>query len=128
MRPSSTRAGFTLIEILIVVAIIGLLAAIAIPKFTETKSRAYITVQRSDLSNLMLQQELFYNNAQAYAPTAAQAGITPSAGVTLSVLEANGTGWSASTMHAGTAVRCAVYYGLAATVAPASQPGVIDCN
>ena len=128
MRPSTKSAGFTLIEILLVVAIVGLLAAIAIPKFTDTKSRVYITAQRSDLANMAMQQEFFYNNGHSYAPTVVQAGITPSNGVTLSVVEASISGWSALTTHSGTSVRCAVFYGTAVAVAPASQPGVIDCN
>lgn len=128
MRHSNKHAGFTLVEVMVVVVIIGLLAAIAIPKFTDSKSRAYVTSQRSDLSNLAMQQELFYNSGQVYGLTAAQVGVTPTTGVTLSILEATGSGWSASTSHAGTTTSCAVFYGTATPVAPASQPGVIDCN
>jgi prepilin-type N-terminal cleavage/methylation domain-containing protein len=40
---SSNRAGFTLVEIMIVVAIIGLLAAIAIPNFVHSRARSQAT-------------------------------------------------------------------------------------
>lgn len=40
MRKMLGKGGFTLVEIMIVVAIIGLLAAIAIPNFVRTRERA----------------------------------------------------------------------------------------
>ncbi len=51
--------GFTLVELLIVVAIIGILAAIAIPQFNKYKVRGYIASLRSDLKNV-------HTAAQAY--------------------------------------------------------------
>jgi len=57
---SRTRqSGFTLVEILIVVIILGILAAIVIPQFTEASSDARLSSMTSDLQTVRSQLELF---------------------------------------------------------------------
>ncbi|RSH64922.1 prepilin-type N-terminal cleavage/methylation domain-containing protein [Stutzerimonas stutzeri] len=46
--------GFTLVELMIVLAIIGLLLALALPKFSEQRSKTNDTIAQSDTRNAML--------------------------------------------------------------------------
>lgn len=125
--------GFTLIELLIVVVIIGILAAIAIPKFSATREKAYFAAMKSDLKNLASQQEIYYSDAYSYSTVAANLAFTNSDGVVVTIDEGTGSGWSASAYHAalGTGEGCAIFYGTAS--APAgpqvpTQPGEIACT
>src|SRR6187402_1231554 len=101
----SNKKGFTLIELLIVVVIIGILAAIAIPKFSNTKEKAYLAAMKTALRNLATAQEGYASNAAGlyFSGTASQAtpiqGYSPSSNVSI-VITAAGAGWHAVATHA----------------------------
>ena len=121
--------GFTLIELMIVVVIIGILAAIAIPRFADTKGKANMAAVKSDLRNLANAQESYFYQHSTYAPNLALLNLSQSPGVTLTLVEATATGWSASAVHpAAVPVTCAVYYGTAAPVPPATAEGTVGCQ
>ncbi len=53
------KSGFTLVEILIVVVILGILAAIVIPQFTDASTDAKVSSMKSDLQTARSQIELY---------------------------------------------------------------------
>ena len=63
------QKGFTLVELMIVVAIIGILAAIAIPQFAKYRANAQNTSALSDMRNLRTDMESFHADWQAYPAT-----------------------------------------------------------
>ena len=65
------RKGFTLIELLIVVVIIGILAAIAIPKFSTTKDKAKLASVKTDIRNYMTAEEAYFSDLATYGANAA---------------------------------------------------------
>jgi prepilin-type N-terminal cleavage/methylation domain-containing protein len=123
------RSGFTLIELLIVVVIIGILAAIAIPKFTAIREKGFLSTAKADLRNLATQQAVYYNENFTYSSDLGAIAFTNSEGITITVGEATNTGWSASAYHAGlSAESCAIYHGQAAPVAPATVVSTVLCT
>ena len=123
------RAGFTLIELMVVVTVIGILAMMAIPRFNNTKGKANFTAIKSDLRNLALAEELYFVDHQHYTTALDSLNVKLSTGVVLAVSEASNSGWSATAHHPSSWPRtCAIYFGNAAAVSPANAQGVVGCN
>lgn len=72
-------AGFTLIELMVVVLIIAILIAIAIPTFLGARQRAQDRAAQSNLRNALTAEKSFYTDKQAYTQTQSElTAIEPS--------------------------------------------------
>ena len=96
--------GFTLVELLVVVVIIGALAAIAIPSFLGQKSRAYQAAMSSDLKAVVTAQAAL--GADGLAPTTDLAllrseGYRRTDGVSEPVIATSGATYVACVTHDG---------------------------
>ena len=123
-----SRSGLTLIELLIVIVIIGILAAIAIPKFANTKEKATLASMTSDLRKLAAAQKRFFADNNDYAgsadPTIQTNGVggagkvifSPTAGNLVTLNYRSRRSWAATMTNRslkGSIKGCAIYTGSA---------------
>jgi type IV pilus assembly protein PilE len=132
MSPMMKRnRGFTLIELMIVVVIIGILATVAVGRFEKVKKRGQVAAVQSDLRNLSVSQEAYHTEHITYTLNLADLEFNQTNGVTITMNEATSQGWGATATHAGDAtIQCGIYVGAAApsSGAPATAPEAVACN
>jgi type IV pilus assembly protein PilE len=74
-KSAPEEMGFTLIEMMITVAIIGILAAVAIPSYSNYVARAKLTDAAGTLADLRVKMEQYYQDSRNYGSTGTTCGV-----------------------------------------------------
>ena len=106
------RRGFTLIELIIVIVVIGIIAAIAIAKFVSVKEAAYVASMKSDLRNFALYEQFYAtdNGGTYFSGNGTSEGFKPTTDVTVLATDDPGPppNWQATATHAKSSKTCTI--------------------
>lgn len=72
-----TQKGFTLVELMIVVAIVGILASIAVPAYSNYVLRGKLTEAMTELAAMRVKLEQYYQDSRTYAGGCAAGTVAP---------------------------------------------------
>ena len=114
--------GFSLVELLTVIAIVGILAGVAAPKYAAAREQAYLVTLQADLNELRIAQEAYRTSdghlEYAASPELLGDRFVAGEGIDVEILVSGPGGWAAEARHARTSRTCLF----------SSDRGSIDCS
>ncbi len=133
-----SRSGFTYIELITALLLLGVLSALATKALVRSKSRAFAAAVESDMRNLAVAQEDYFAERSTYFDgggnvqfaRSSDLGYAASPGVTFE-LRGGEAGWAGRAVHEKLIDRgysCAFYTGQVDPYPPAVQEGVVTCR
>jgi prepilin-type N-terminal cleavage/methylation domain-containing protein len=134
------RRGFTLIEVVVVTLVLGILAAIAIPRYSGSKDKAYLAAMKADLVSAAVYEEQYAaeNHGQYFSGVATAGnpveGFKASPGVTVTLIAVNIMGsqlseYTTFAKHAQSSEQCEMRGGIiTCTTENALTTGIILLN
>lgn len=126
--PPPRQAGFTLIELMIAVVVVGILAAIALPQYTEFVQRSRIADATSALNDFRTRMEQFFQDNRTYANAGAcgvpDPGVAGSSSFQLTCAGADATGYSVTATGLAAKGMGAFTYRLTVAAAGVTRPTV----
>lgn len=106
------RKGFTLVEVLVVMVVIGILSGIAIARYLETKEAAYVASMKADLRNFALYEQNYLMDSQGsyFSGNGSAQGFVATPGVTIAATADAGPppSWHAVATHDKTSKTCSI--------------------
>jgi len=115
-----TNKGFTLLELLVAIGILGILVALAIPQFAAYRRRGFVAAVKSDLKNASIVQEAYFTETGTYTvslPILLSNGFRQSNNVVMNITLV-GNGYNFSATHASCGADTWSYSGAGSIVDP----------
>ena len=100
-KDTQMKKGFTLIELMVVVAILGVLVVIALPQFAKYRRNAQNAAAKACLNQIASAQENYYllNNTYASSMVSLSQYYMPEATMSARILSGDNNSWSAIANH-----------------------------
>ncbi len=122
------NSGFTFIELLVVIVVMGILIFIGVPKIRDAKKKAQKEMVITHLRNLMTSLEAHYTISNTYTTDLNVLGFSTLPSITADVLSVTPFGYQARVSEDVFGIECVVFTGDATALPPAIEAQILTCT